>query len=171
VLEPWYAVEAFIERGGPVLYVIAFVLALMWTLIIERYWYIRTGHRAVVQRVQDEWSARSDRRNWYAKQIRTQLISDVSSGLSRGIGLLQTLVGICSLLGLLGTVTGMITVFDTMAITGSSNARLMAEGVSKATIPTMAGMVAAISGLYLTVRLQNFVQRETERVEDLLTQE
>ena len=171
MLEPWYAVEAFIERGGPVLYVIAFVLVMMWTIIIERYWYIRTGHRAVVRRVEEEWQGRPDKRSWYSKQIRTQLISDVSSGLSQGLGLLQTLVGICSLLGLLGTVTGMITVFDTMAITGSSNARLMAEGVSKATIPTMAGMVSAISGLYLTVRLQNYVQRETERVEDLLTQE
>ncbi len=171
MLEPWYAVESFIERGGQVLYLIAIVLVMMWTLIIERYWYIRTEHRNLVQRVVDEWQARAERRNWYAKQIRTQLISDVSSGLNRGLGLLQTLVGICSLLGLLGTVTGMITVFDTMAITGSSNARLMAEGVSKATIPTMAGMVAAISGLYLTVRLQNYVRRETERVEDLLTQE
>ena len=65
--------------------------------------------------------------------------------------MVKTLVALCPLLGLLGTVTGMIEVFDVMAIAGSGNARAMAAGVSKATIPTMAGMVAAISGLYFSV--------------------
>ena len=58
------------------------------------------------------------------------------------------LVATAPLLGLLGTVTGMIAVFDVMALTGTGNARLMASGISMATIPTMAGMVTALSGLY-----------------------
>jgi biopolymer transport protein ExbB len=143
----------------------------MWSLIIERLWYIRTDHRTDLQQAVNEWNARADRRSWYAKQIRSELISRISVGLKARLGLLQTLVGMCTLLGLLGTVTGMIAVFDTMAITGSSNARLMAEGVSKATIPTMSGMVAALSGLYFSVWLQNYAKRESERCEDLLTQE
>jgi biopolymer transport protein ExbB len=69
------------------------------------------------------------------------------------------------MLGLLGTVTGMIEVFDVMA-GGSGNARGMAAGVSKATLPTMAGMVAAISGMVFSVQLRRFANDEAERVAD-----
>jgi biopolymer transport protein ExbB len=83
----------------------------------------------------------------------------------------RTLITVCPMLGLLGTVTGMIEVFDVMAIAGSGNTRAMASGVSKATIPTMAGMVAALSGMMLIVQLERFVDQETERVADGLTRE
>ena len=63
----------------------------------------------------------------------------------------------------------MIEVFDVMALSGSGNTRAMASGVSKATIPTMAGMVAALSGLALSVQLERFARRETDRVADRLT--
>jgi len=66
-------------------------------------------------------------------------------------------------MGLLGTVTGMIEVFDVMALSGSSNARLMAGGVFKATIPTMAGMVAALSGIAFATILPRKSARETAR--------
>jgi biopolymer transport protein ExbB len=67
----------------------------------------------------------------------------------------------------LGTVTGMIEVFDVMA-GGSGNARGMAAGVSKATLPTMAGMVAAISGMIFSVQIQRYASDEAQRVEDSL---
>jgi biopolymer transport protein ExbB len=79
------------------------------------------------------------------------------------------MVAICQLLGLMGTVTGMIDVFDVMAISGSGNARSMASGVSKATIPTMAGMVGALSGVFLVTVLNQKVSREVEDLEDNLT--
>ena len=62
----------------------------------------------------------------------------------------------------------MVAVFDVMALTGTGNARLMAGGVSKATIPTMAGLVAALSGLYLATYLDHKASQEVEKVEDLL---
>jgi biopolymer transport protein ExbB len=70
--------------------------------------------------------------------------------------------------GLLGTVTGMIEVFDVMALTGSGNTRGMAAGVSKATLPTMAGMVAALSGMLFSIQLDRFSRDEAERVADHL---
>ena len=97
----------------------------------------------------DEWHARRDRSSWYAHQIRRGMVSRVSMDLNRTIPLIKTLVALCPLLGLLGTVTGMIEVFDVMAMAGSGNPRAMASGVSRAIIPTMAGMVAALSGLRL----------------------
>ena len=86
-----------------------------------------------------------------------------------GVPVVQTLVALCPLLGLMGTVTGMITVFDVMALSGSGNARSMAAGVSKATIPTMAGMVGALSGVFLVTLLTRRVEREVENLEDALT--
>jgi biopolymer transport protein ExbB len=65
----------------------------------------------------------------------------------------------------------MIEVFDVLAIAGSGNARAMASGVSKATIPTMAGMVAALSGLYFSVSMERFARRETDRVADRMIQD
>ncbi|MEM7543766.1 MAG: MotA/TolQ/ExbB proton channel family protein, partial [Pseudomonadota bacterium] len=97
------------------------------------------------------------RSSWYAKQIRTQMISVVGQALERHMALIKTCVALCPLMGLLGTVTGMIGVFETMAISGSGNPRSMAAGVSKATVPTMAGMVAALSGVAMSAYLQRLV--------------
>ncbi len=167
-LETIGAVRDFVERGGNVLLVIAFATAAMWTLIYERFWYFRTLHKAEVQRIQQMWSARSDHSSWEASQIRRMWISNVRLKLQQRLGPIQTIVKLCPMLGLLGTVTGMIEVFDVMATSGSGNARGMAMGVSKATLPTMAGMVAALSGMLFSVQLQRFVVDESERVADSL---
>jgi biopolymer transport protein ExbB len=76
---------------------------------------------------------------------------------------------ICPLLGLLGTVTGMIEVFDVMSISGSGNARSMASGVSRATIPTMAGMVGSLSGVFAVTWLKSYAKRESQLLEDSMT--
>ena len=166
-IEAFAVVRSFIERGGNVLLVIAFVTAVMWTLIIERFWYFRTGHRRAAKRIRAMWNARSDHSSWNAKQIRRVLISEVEMHLKWGLGLIGTLVALCPLLGLLGTVTGMIEVFDVMA-TGSGNTRGMAAGVSKATLPTMAGMVAALSGMLFRIQLERFAEDESQHVADRL---
>jgi biopolymer transport protein ExbB len=160
-------VRDFIEQGGDVLLVIAIATAIMWTLIYERFWYFRTLHRKEVARVRTFWDARRNRASWESGHIRRMLISDVRLKLVAGLGPIQTLIKVAPMLGLLGTVTGMIEVFDVMA-GGSGNARGMAAGVSKATLPTMAGMVAAISGMIFSVQLRRFATDEAERVADSL---
>ena len=102
-----------------------------------------------------------------SKQIRKVLISDLTTKLYWGLGLIGTLVALCPMLGLLGTVTGMIEVFDVMAA-GSGNTRGMAAGVSKATLPTMAGMVAAISGMLFHIQLERFADDASEHLADQL---
>ncbi|TNC90931.1 MAG: hypothetical protein CSH36_11500 [Thalassolituus sp.] len=80
--------------------------------------------------------------------------------------MIGAMIAVCPLLGLLGTVTGMIEVFDTLAIAGTGNARAMAGGISKATLPTMAGLVVALSGLYFRSRFQRLTQRLTQKLAD-----
>ncbi len=167
LLDEWvYAFLRFIESGGDVLLVIMATAFVLWSLIIERYWYSLTAHRQHKREVLERWQRRSDHSSWHAHKVRDQLISEVREQAGTAIPLIATLVAVCPLLGLLGTVTGMIEVFDVMAATGSSNARAMAGGVSKATIPTMAGMVVAISGLFFSVRLKRWHKKEVEALAD-----
>ncbi len=169
--DPLEAVRNFMDRGGDVLYLILVVTFFMWALILERQWYYRRLFPAEAREAIGTWQARQDQSSWYARHVRDLLISRVRQNLEHSLLMVKTLVAVCPLLGLLGTVTGMIEVFDVMAIAGGGNVRAMAAGVSKATIPTMAGMVAALSGLYFSVSMERFARRETERVADHLTRE
>lgn len=171
LLDAITAVEFFIEKGGPVLYGVMAVTFAMWVLIIERIWYFSAVAQKDVQRVLSAWESREERRSWYAHKVRQAMISEVSQNLNANVGMIKTLVATCPLVGLLGTVTGMVAVFDVMAVLGSGNARAMADGVSKATLPTMAGMVAALSGVFMSTWLERKAKRESERLEDTLTME
>jgi len=62
----------------------------------------------------------------------------------------------------------MISVFETMAQQGTGNPRLMASGISMATIPTMAGMVAALSGVFFSSRLDTKVKLAKAKLVDSL---
>lgn len=165
---PFIAIRNFFEAGGDVLWGIFAVTTLMWALIIERFWFFRYVLPGEVKRVSAEWNTRDERTSWAAQCIRRQLISEVSINARRHINLIQVLMVLLPLLGLLGTVTGMIQVFNVMAFVGTSNARLMAGGVSAATIPTMAGLVAALSGFYLAIYLQRRANVEVQHVHNLL---
>ncbi len=163
------AIRDFVELGGPVLRWIAVTIFLMWVLIIERLLYFRTNMRSMAGEIQRSWESRNERRSWNAHQIRESMISKFSMATSSSIPMIQTLVALCPLLGLLGTVTGMIKVFEVMAVSGSGNVRAMAAGVSQATVPTMAGMVGALSGVLFVTLLTRRAAREVEFLEDSLT--
>jgi len=163
------AIRDFMELGGWVLTIIAFTIFVMWALIIERVLYFRIQMRGIATEIQNAWEERSERRSWNAHQIREGMISRFSMATNQGIPMIQTLVALCPLLGLMGTVTGMIKVFEVMAVSGSGNVRGMAAGVSQATVPTMAGMVGALSGVLLVTILSRRAAREVEFLGDSLT--
>lgn len=168
LIEVYENIRDFMEVGGPVLWIILITAFLMWTVIIERYWFIRITYPGQVRKAVEQWNQREDTSSWYAHRIREELISRISVQLHKSLIILQTLVALCPLMGLLGTVFGMVQVFEVMAITGSSNARLMASGISMATIPTMAGMVVALSGLYFSARLKHHADFKTQIAADRL---
>ena len=163
------AIRDFMELGGPVLRWIALTIFLMWVLIVERLMYFRSTMKSMAEDIRNNWENRNERRSWHAHQIREMMISRFSMATNKGISMIQTLVALCPLLGLLGTVTGMISVFQVMATSGSGNVRAMAAGVSQATVPTMAGMVGALSGVLLVTLLTRRAARVVEFLEDSLT--
>jgi biopolymer transport protein ExbB len=162
------SIREFLDTGGQVLTVIAGVICLMWLLIFERLYFFLKSYKDIRNDMIANWQNRVERHSWNAEQIRLAQVSRITELLNNNVAIIQSLVVLCPLLGLLGTVTGMIEVFDVMAISGSGNARSMASGVSRATIPTMAGMVGSLSGVFMVTWLQRKTKRRTEQMEDSL---
>jgi len=169
IMEAIAAIKAFLDQGGGVLVLIAILTFMMWTLIFERFWYFKGGLKGDVQAALDQWEARQERKSWNAHRIREAMISRISEKIDTNMDMIATMVSVCPLLGLLGTVTGMIEVFNVLAMTGGGDAKQMAGGVSRATIPTMAGMVAALSGLFANTYLTQIADRENHLFADHLT--
>jgi biopolymer transport protein ExbB len=167
-VDAFEAIRDFTETGGQVLLIIGCLIFLLWILILERVIYVFLGHKEYKQKTIQSWLARSDKSSWNAAQIRQAMISRVSLKLRFSLPIIQALVALCPLLGLMGTVTGMIQVFDVMAVSGGGNARSMAAGVSQATIPTMAGMVGALSGVFASTWLSRKAKTEKMHLEDAL---
>jgi biopolymer transport protein ExbB len=148
-LFPWFTDMA--ELGGDILLLILAMAAVMWALVSERLIYLWLEFPAQARSAVEQWAARQEHQSWCAQQYRERLLLHLKWGLRRNISLIRVLITLCPLLGLLGTVLGMLEVFDAMAATGNNNARATAAGVSKATITTMAGMVVAISGMLVSI--------------------
>jgi len=146
----WEALRAnqqLLLYGGSVLWGVLLVMTGLWLLLAERWLFARFASAALVDRWQSQWLNRRERRSWFAGQIRRQRLANLQSMLQRRLEVISSLIALCPMLGLLGTVTGMIQVFDVITRHGSSDARLMAAGIAQATLPTLAGLVAALSGL------------------------
>ena len=154
----------FIDRGGLVLLGIILASFVMWFVMCSRWWYLRFDYPLQLQQATSVWHNEPDQHSWFGRAKREQLISELQLDITQNIGLIKVFIALCPMLGLLGTVTGMIDVFAVLAMTGGGDIKAMAAGVSRATIPTMAGMVAGLSGVFGLI----YFQRQTSRLVDLL---
>ena len=165
------SIQNFMNRGGGVLYLIFLTIFILWFLILERFWYFRFKFKLDAEPTLNKWKgllSSSTISPVLCTRIRRKDLSILSSLLNKNISNIKILVALCPLLGLLGTVTGMIAVFEIMAAVGTGNVRLMASGISMATIPTMAGMVGALSGIYIGRILEGRVEKESQSIRDKL---
>lgn len=160
--------HAFFNAGGIVLWVILWVSLCLWCLIVERLLFFKFDYPTLKASWVEQWNERNDKSSQYALSIRKAIISEAKIAMGHLLPIIKMLIGLCPLLGLLGTVMGMIHVFDVMAVTGTGSARAMASGISQATIPTMAGMVIAIAGLYFEKLIEDWVDDETHLLTDQL---
>ena len=165
------ALFVFMQKGGDVLYLIAFLAFFMWILIFERAWYFYFSHKEIVNKVTQDWSKRTDKRSWNSKGIREMVISQTSSKINQNLTLIKLCVGVAPLFGLFGTIAGMMEVFHLLAVTGGGDAKAMAGGVSRSTIPAMAGLSVALTGTFANQFISNKAKRETELLSDHLVSE
>jgi len=159
---PYNALHEMRNLGGPVVNWIFLACVLMWSIVLERYWYFSRTLKGDVARAMAGWNARTEKHSWRSRQIRAAMISRLNAAMNSGLGVLRVLVPMCPLLGLLGTVSGMLSVFDAMAARGSAAARSMATGVSEAMVCTLTGLAVSITGLYPVYYFRRRVRMETE---------
>lgn len=135
----------FLYQGGPVVVILFIISIYLFVLIFAKFKHLFFD----MHRIQDEYKenlANIKNDNLYLLNI-TSLKSDYKSIVKKDFYIIQTLIALCPILGLLGTVTGMIEVFDVVSFFGTGNARALASGITKATLPTMTGMAISIVGL------------------------
>lgn len=154
--------------GGWVIGAILLLSSLMWVLILERYWFMLRRVGPVGETVLSNWKRLHSDNTVVNRRLRAGLISGFHQQLSASIGTIQVITAILPLLGLLGTVTGMIKTFEIMTVFGTGNVRGMAGGISQALITTMAGLLTALSGMYFASNLSVRIDTETERLSEML---
>ena len=154
------------QRGGDVLYLIGLLAFFMWFLIFERMWYFSFIHNQNIKKSVSEWESREDKLSWNSVAIRDMFISESRIRINQNLTLIKMCVGIAPLFGLFGTITGMIEVFHLLAVTGGGDAKAMAGGVSRSTIPAMAGLAVALTGTFANQYLVNKSQKETDLLVD-----
>lgn len=172
LFQVWADVRAFIETGGSTMWIIFSVTVVMWFFTLERFWYLTfelpRDLKANLLVVRDSF----DPSNLWTQDRTERMISMIRLKAEDRLWIVSTMVALCPLLGLLGTVLGMLEVFDVMSIAGNGNARAMAAGVSQATITTLAGMASALSGLFFAQRLQQstkqIVEVHREQINDVM---
>jgi biopolymer transport protein ExbB len=158
-----------IQQGGVVGYIIL-VLAIIGVLLslIRMTWLTAESKRIKKQMEDDKPSlnnalgrvmaAFQANRNADTETLELHLgeaISNEIPRLTKGINWIKIISVVAPLLGLLGTVTGMIDVFETMSLFGTGDPKLMAGGISQALVTTVLGLVAAIPCVFLHTMTNN----------------
>tara|TARA_R110001599_G_scaffold113681_1_gene279002 strand:+ start:2692 stop:3252 length:561 start_codon:yes stop_codon:yes gene_type:complete len=164
--EQMSSINHFLAQGSYALWAILLISLVILVLFFERWLFLKFIFPKQVIQWQQAWEVRQDKQSWSAQRIRDACLAQGSSVLNQYKWLLKVAIAVCPLLGLMGTVSGMIFVFDELAFFGTGNPRIMSAGIFKATIPTMAGMLVAIIGLIL----QNIIKRLSRQKHHLLVQ-
>lgn len=164
---------AYIRAGGVVMIPILGVSFIMWMLILNRVFVMRrlfikniprqeAGHliqdnRMPHRRYQGansllvrEFLARRTGNRELDGFILDETVMRLNAEMDRYLSLITALSGVAPLLGLLGTVVGMMETFEVITIFGTGNARAMAGGISVALITTQTGLLISIPGLYMS---------------------
>jgi biopolymer transport protein ExbB len=171
----WQTLE-YLRHGGFIMIPLVVVSVVMWALIVDRLRAFAAWRRhdvdkaAAVALVTEGRADAADRPGLRATLVRDflaertgdpELDRDILGSCALRLGreldehraTIAVLAAIAPLLGLLGTVLGMIETFDVIAIFGTGNSRAMANGISIALITTQTGLLVAIPGLLMSNRL------------------
>lgn len=188
ISDAWYRLGEYFRTGGPVMLPLLLVSLGMWLLIADRAIFLRrlSIRSLSVARAReyirdnrapaaDEGGAVGllvarflDRRSGdlqLDRNILDEIVLSQNRSLTRFLPLIGVLAAVAPLLGLLGTVTGMMSTFEVMSLFGTGNAKGMAGGISEALITTQTGLIVAIPGLYM----KNFLERRAQALQRQLT--
>jgi biopolymer transport protein ExbB len=143
-------INLFLQTGGLVLQVLTLVAFVLFCMLLTRLWFRFFEFPKTLRQCQSAENLASF----------TLVENSAQLALQQSMSLIRTTINACPLLGLVGTVVGMIEIFDVIALKGVSSAQLLAAGVAKAILPTMAGMVIAISAMFIFAYIQRWVVKQ-----------
>jgi len=187
--DSWYQLDLYMRTGGAVMWPLAAVSLVMWLLIIERSLFVHRLYRRPMS-FREAWEHVRDGRipttenrggavalllarfiparsgqSRLDRAILDETVMRMNHSFSARLSTIGVLAAIAPLLGLLGTVTGMMATFDVLAVFGTGNAKAMAGGISEALITTETGLLVAIPGLYM----KGFLDRRTGNLAKQIT--
>ena len=152
-------------RGGPVLFLLFLLTFLIFIILVNKYSFLYFDRDLWLKEKFKNFVKENPPSSFTLKHVDNTFIAELKRISNENIKLLDGLIGMCPMIGLLGTVYGMIEVFEVLSFLGTGNPRAMSSGVAKATIPTMASMVITLFGLYfrqdLSYRIDKYIKETT----------
>jgi biopolymer transport protein ExbB len=178
-----------ILAGGVVMVPLVILSLVMWLLILERAFFFRRlykknmnsstalslvrentlpdpkMYRGAVSLLVTEFIQNRSGSAQLDRHLLDAAVARINRRMTRSLAVIGVLAAMAPLMGLLGTVTGMITTFDVLAIFGTGNAKAMAGGISESLITTQTGLIVAIPGLYMKGFLDRRAEHLSQRIQ------
>jgi len=179
----------YLRPGGIIVVPIILISILMWTLIIERVLYLKRQMQGDLDLKEAVEMVKGKKMHYLnSKGLRFRVVKGFLAErtgkrkldqsilylsakrefphLRRHLSIIGALAAISPLLGLLGTVMGMITTFNVISQFGTGNAKALAGGISEALITTQTGLLVAIPGVYMS----NFLNQQAKLLKNRLNE-
>ena len=170
-----------VQQGGVIGYVIVSLGVLVILLALGRFVYLWLEDRKIQHQLQDLNNPGNNAVGRLIKVYQENKQEDIESlelklgeavlrevpKVNRGLSFLKISAAIAPLLGLLGTVTGMIITFQAITLFGAGDPKLMAGGISQALVTTVLGLIVAIP----TLLLHNLVSSKATKLSQVIEQE
>lgn len=187
-MELLYNSYDYLVQGGWIMIPLCAVSLIMWILIFERLYTFLTLQRKDITSDLALQVIEGEKVDLYSKGVKTQLVrsflevrtgiprvdrdilhqitTDLRRGMEKYLPAIAVLASIAPILGLLGTVLGMMETFNVISLFGTGNAKAMAGGISVALVTTQTGLLVAIPGLFLSGWLSKQARRLSTRLEE-----
>jgi biopolymer transport protein ExbB len=190
------AMWEMMEKGGPVMWPLLACSIIVTTVILERtfFWLSITRHRN--RPLRDEVLEYVRQRDWKRIEEKTAGCTDpvikvlnigilhrefdmgkamedeaqqIVKKMTQFMPVLDTMITVAPMLGILGTVTGIMSAFDVLSGTGMADPKLVTGGISEALITTVAGLVISIATVFPYNYFKNRVEHSIHFMEKYAT--
>ncbi len=167
----------YIEQGGVIMYILLALNIVGFAIMLSKFFILtkeskRSNQVAAELSEKVKTTTKDGDTNTIIEIAKQELAAHIS-GLEKGLNTVKIIASISPLLGLLGTVIGVLVAFKVMSQTGLNNPASFAQGISMALITTVGGMIVAIPHYighnYLIGMVDQFETRlEKELLSDVL---
>ncbi|HEX7965492.1 MAG TPA: MotA/TolQ/ExbB proton channel family protein [Gammaproteobacteria bacterium] len=154
--------------AGGILWLLLLLAVALWTLIVERYWYFFFVYPQAQEIALRRWKRYSGADLKSARRARKQIVASVFGETHRSVNFIQSLVAVMFLLGLFGSVGGLMRVLDAQTLGGAAGQQRVASALIGAAVPVLAAGALVLVALFFTRALRDRADRETRLLADKL---